>query len=73
MIVFMICNNILMLNIAIAIIIVSFNLHNENENGLFYDKLIWEMSGYEYDDEFGFIVCEWTPLHNFLIFMIPII
>jgi hypothetical protein len=31
------------------------------------------MPEFEYDDEYGFIVCAWTPLHAFFILMIPFI
>lgn len=30
------------------------------------------MPEYEYDDNFGFIVCAYTPFHIFFILMIPL-
>ena len=58
---------------AIAIISVTYGNYYEFENGLYYDELIRVMPEYEYDDQFGFIVCAWTPLHIFFIVMIPLI
>jgi hypothetical protein len=62
-----------MLNLVIAIITVVYGKYYECENGLYYDELIKVMPEYEYDDQYGFIVCAWTPLHAFFIVMIPII
>ena len=61
------------MQLGIAIISVTYSNYYKCENGLFYDDLIKVMPEFEYDDEYGFIVCAWTPLHAFFILMIPFI
>ena len=63
----------MLMQLGIAIISVTYSNYYKCENGLFYDELIKVMPEFEYDNEYGFIVCAWTPLHALFILMIPFI
>ena len=73
MIIYMIVNYVLMLQLAVSILTVTYRKYYEYENGLYYNELITVMPQFQYDDKFGCISCVWTPMHIVFPFLIPII
>jgi hypothetical protein len=71
--IFCLANQILMLNLVIAILGTVYANLNALSNGLLYDELIEVMPEMDWHDQFGSIVCVQRPLQWFYIIILPVL
>jgi len=71
--IFCLANQILMLNLVIAILGTVYANLNALSNGLLYDELIEVMPEMDWHDQFGSIVCVQLPLQWFYIIILPVL
>ena len=71
--IFCLANQILMLNLVIAILGTVYANLNALSNGLLYDELIEVMPEMDWNDQFGSIVCVQLPLQWFYIIILPVL
>ena len=71
--IFCLANQILMLNLVIAILGTVYANLNALSNGLLYDELIEVMPEMDWHDQFGSIVCIQLPLQWFYIIILPVL
>ena len=56
-IVFLLINVVILLNLVIAILGNTYGMYEPIQNGLFYNVLIHVFPLYDWDNEYGYIVC----------------
>ena len=61
--VFMIVNDVIMLNLVIAILSSIYSFYEDKRQGLYYVVLIDEFVVREFDDKYGAVVCALPPLN----------
>jgi hypothetical protein len=56
-------NNVLLLNLVIALLSATYTLYEDKQLGLYYEVLVGNFPNMEYDDKFGSIVCASPPIN----------
>ena len=65
-------NLVLILNLLIAILSMTYEMYNDKKKGLFYEDLVAKFPSMEFDERYGSVCCAPPVLNLFLIILWPI-
>lgn len=65
-------NLVLILNLLIAILSMTYEMYNDKRKGLFYEDLVAKFPSMEFDERYGSVCCAPPVLNLFLIILWPI-
>ena len=65
-------NLVLILNLLIAILSLTYTVYSDKKKGLFYEDLVAKFPSMEFDDRYGSVCCAPPVLNLFLIILWPI-